>query len=324
MPTVAAIPNDGFNVRTSCLIAINHRINLQKWLRYTFASITTFLTCARFYVRWRFLKQFEWDDLFYALAYACFITTTALNIFEIQLMIDNFTLKIQLAYVLLFWSTLWLVKASFLAFCWSIFHVSSTFRRIWWAVAIYTFLSYWPIILMRLWRVGSPSEYADPAAYFAFKGTSARNRYQVITTAISIALHTSSELFIFVLPAVFISRLQMSRTRKVSAAAVFAVTIVIIALGFVRNLFELSIYLGKPLNVRGDFDTILGSFEPGAAVIVCALPALSVLLPSSRGSRHQQIEDESEAQIMRTWKPAQTFASARNPEDRELEAIDSA
>ena len=117
----------------------------------------------------------------------------------------------------------------------------------------------------------------------------------------------------------------MSRARKIGAVAVFAVTIVIIVLGFVRNLLELSTYLGKPINVRPDFDTVLGSFEPGAAVIVCALPALSVLLPSSRGrSKRSQSQNESEKRILRSRESGKTGSSAaRSAEDRELESIDA-
>lgn len=116
----------------------------------------------------------------------------------------------------------------------------------------------------------------------------------------------------------------MSKTRKFSAAAVFAVTFVIILLGFIRNLLELSIYLGRPINVRGDFDTVLGSFEPGAAVIVCALPALSVLLPSSRSRKPRKEEVDSETRILRSWKPDQTLASSRATGDTGLGSIDTA
>ena len=177
---------------------------------------------------------------------------------------------------------------------------------------------------MRLWRVVTPSEYDDVAAYDAYQGTSARNQYQITTSAISIALHTSTELFIFALPAAFVSRLQMYKPRKIGALALFAVTFIIIILGLVRNIFELTTYLGEPLHVISDFDNILGSFETGAAVIVCTLPALSVLLRPLKPSEHQQTVNESETRVLRSWKPGQSFVSASTPVDRELDSIDTA
>lgn len=57
------------------------------------------------------------------------------------------------------WTTLYLVKASFLALIWSIFKVSPRFQVAWWIIAIYTFLTFWVVLLSLLWQCGSPSLY---------------------------------------------------------------------------------------------------------------------------------------------------------------------
>ena len=116
----------------------------------------------------------------------------------------------------------------------------------------------------------------------------------------------------------------MSRPRKISTIALFAVTFVIIVLGLVRNIFELTTYLGTPLDVNSNFDTILGSFESGAAVIVCALPALSIVLRPSKGAEHERIGNESETKVLRSWKLGRSFGGKRSPVDREIESIDTA
>lgn len=51
-------------------------------------------------------------------------------------------LKLQFAIIVLFWTTIWTVKISFLIFYWSLFTGLEDHRRGWWVVAGFTALGY--------------------------------------------------------------------------------------------------------------------------------------------------------------------------------------
>lgn len=193
-------------------------------------------------------------------------------------------LKLGLAYSWLLWTTLYLVKASFLALCYSVFGISDGFRKAWWTVLIFTFLTYWPIMLLELWHCGSPSNYANPAVcqeYFA-----PDTGINSIAPAVDAALHAASDCFILTLPLVFISKLQMSRAHKVGMAAVFAVVVTDIVMGIIRNISVLYFYQGD----YADVQVVMTVFEPGLAVIVCALPAYRGLLSRASVRKKPSIE----------------------------------
>lgn len=176
------------------------------------------------------------------------------------------------------WTTLWLVKASFLALCWIIFHVSASFRKAWWVVAVYTALGYWPIILMHLWNCGVPSNVFNPVAcIIAISEASSDGRFLTIA-ATEGALHLSSELLILALPLVFIQQLQMSKAQKLSAAGVFGVVIITITLGSLRTMAYVANDSEFHSNVSASVGEIGGTLEPPLAVLVCALLPYKVLL----------------------------------------------
>ncbi|MCJ1330499.1 hypothetical protein MMC10_007184 [Thelotrema lepadinum] len=70
----------------------------------------------------------------------------------------------------------------------------------------------------------------------------------------------------------------MSKSQKVSAGAVFAIAIINITMGFMRNLGVMCYYLGFNRHGSNDMQYIMELYEPTLAVIVCALPAYKVVL----------------------------------------------
>ena len=254
-------------------------------MRWTFGSLAIVLTFGRFYIRWRYARL-QWDDLFNGLALPCLISCYALQDIYWVTGNDSPSLKIFMASSMLLWTTLYLVKASFLALCWIIFNVWNKFRWAWWAVAIYTFLTFWPIVLWALWQCGSPSNYADPVACSSL--TDFQNQwYEIVGGAFETALHVSSDILILVLPLAFIRKLHMSRIQKFSAASVFALVTIDIIMGLMRNITKLTYFLNDSPDLSYQIATTMQFFEPGLAVIVCALPAYRVLLPNSQKRRNQ-------------------------------------
>ena len=193
----------------------------------------------------------------------------------------SYDLKLETAKGLLLWMILYLVKAAFLALSWAIFKVSPSFRKAWWIVTTYTFLTFWPVFLKQLWSCGPPSDYADLVACDNFHNP----RQWVELAAMCAALHGSSELAILALPLIYIRKLNMSKSQKVSAGGMFAVAIINIVMGFMRNFGVMCYYLGFNKHGSNDLQYIMTIYEPTLAVIVCALPPYQAVLSKFQKQR---------------------------------------
>ena len=65
---------------------------------------------------------------------------------------------ILLATEFMFWIVIYLVKFSFLLFYRTIFGISATFIRFWWAVFAFTFLTFWACFATVFWTCTTPSQ----------------------------------------------------------------------------------------------------------------------------------------------------------------------
>ena len=264
------------------------KANREQALVGTLGSTATILTCFRIYVRWK-QAQLKWDDVFNVFALAFLLIFYILGLPCLPLTVHPTTImywQVDFAGDVILWATLYLVKASFLALSWRVFNICRTFRRFWWATTIYTFLSYWPILLSAVWQCGDPSKYDDPAVCLEYNQSDSSK--WLIWGAVCTALHVSSDCLILALPMFFINMLQIPKMQKLSCASVFALISVDIAMGLIRN----TIAACASLNTIGDAlltaSDVMQVFEPGLAVIVCALPAYEVFLPNRRGGWKQR------------------------------------
>ena len=174
----------------------------------------------------------------------------------------------------LLWVTLYLVKASFLALMWCVFSVSAGFRKAWWIVTVYTFITFWIIFLSRFWQCGGPSTYDVPqACNFDFL-----LQDQKPEIFLAFTLHISSDLLILILPMAQIRKLSMPLSKKYSVAAVFAIVIVDTAISVVRNVATVIAALGSPTDASEVIDVICTTIEPALAVLVCSLPPYNALV----------------------------------------------
>ena len=235
-------------------------------------------------------------------------------------------LKIHMAGNMFLWTTLYLVKASFLALIISIFSVSAKFRAAWWAVAIYTFLSFWPIVLSELWQCGNPVDYANVEVCDSLP---IGNPDEVTRCVIRFVLHITSDCLILVLPMVQIARLNMSNVKKASVAAVFAIIIFDIAISIVRNVSVICAEISATESgSSADMAYIWEIAEPAIAVIVCALPAYRALIRSPEAKRRDSplLPLEVGEMVGRT-RPCNPFLTATSIEEgsfvREMRPVQS-
>lgn len=278
---------------------------------WTFAAVAAVLTFGRFFIRWKY-SRLHWDDFFNGLALLSLIANFAT--LTVDLLLDSDTSvywQVAMATDMTIWTTFYLVKASFLALCWLVFNVSTSFRKAWWIITIYTFLTYWPLLLGALWQCGDPSKYADVDTCSDY--SSMGYQYDITWGSVCTALHVSSDILILALPLVFIGKLNMSRAQKLSSAAVFALVIIDIIMGLLRNIIVAC--APTSFDVQGLLETalLLQAIEPGLALIVCALPAYSILLPHSKARRSRpSYRSEGVQNVATPSIPSDNAKSSRN------------
>ena len=144
-------------------------------------SVAGLLTIGRFIIHWRKNHKLQWDDWFNALALVFLLAVIV--IFEIYVPIEYNAIlyskglstrpptqveavrdmKLNIADILLFFCTIYSVKASFLALYWQIFQVSRRFRIAWFSLTAYMVLSFIVSVITVFTRCG-------PAEYFANMG----------------------------------------------------------------------------------------------------------------------------------------------------------
>ena len=140
---------------------------------WSFTGVGLALTAGRFAIRQRLSGKFQASDYLNLLAALLLVAFVALYSYHFPVFFsvvfaaigigppvtdDTVVLFFQLdvGLSLLFWVIMYLVKFSFLMLYRSLFGVSRAFRRAWWAVAGFTFLTFWPCLFTALCVCGPP------------------------------------------------------------------------------------------------------------------------------------------------------------------------
>lgn len=160
-------------------ITTKYHINSLQIMAWTPTAISIAITLGRFLIRHLKRKRMGYDDLLNGIAVLfllAFLGTWQVigpPLYQQQLFQQGLTsskppsinsqtvLKIGLANSLLFWCTIYCVKASFLALYWIIFNVSDRFRIAWWLVTVYTVVAFLVTFVMTFRKCGSTHEFLD-------------------------------------------------------------------------------------------------------------------------------------------------------------------
>ena len=115
---------------------------------------------ARTMIRWCKFERFAPDDYWIYFAWAMLAINSSLITLQapsLYYMFDaiagngptdtllaegNIYVRYEFASIIVFWSVLWSVKASFLALFWKLFEGLPDYKKWWWSVTIFTFLAY--------------------------------------------------------------------------------------------------------------------------------------------------------------------------------------
>ena len=123
---------------------------------YSMIGVVSGFAITRIGIRITRPKALAAEDALVLLAYLTFLVSTTLyikisaNIFRVSAVINGTTLpypelpqdameqiRTFFATTLLFWCTLWLVKASLLSLYWRLLQPSRLYRKFWWAVVVF-------------------------------------------------------------------------------------------------------------------------------------------------------------------------------------------
>ncbi|KAH7316759.1 hypothetical protein B0I35DRAFT_479577 [Stachybotrys elegans] len=274
------------------------------WSTYALATVVLVL---RFRVRWS-QAGFFLDD------YAMFLAWLSLSALSIShtvqarstrylLRYDGMTLndehhadfyegeidelgRWQTAIDVLFWTTVWMVKASLLSLYHNFLKPYSFAHRLWWLALIFTALTYVSCYICRF--------------------VVASLRTQPIDIYYSTGADVASDVMIMLLPMMILPMLELNLKKKLGLALVFSLGIAVIATAIVRMLFVVN---QDPLSAfaRGDdgetreleftdpvYRTLGSSAEAATALIVGSLPPLAAFL-SRKASTYYDIKKSGEA-----------------------------
>lgn len=138
-------------------------------------AVAIVLSAFRYGIRLITQKKYMWDDLTHLLALATYIAMVGIyqTLFRDGYYITAIARKLiplpsqqeyvdvfvsfrhrNVAIVLLSFTTLWLVKATFLLLYREIFWINKSFRKAWWAVTSFIFITYWVTVAGALTQCG--------------------------------------------------------------------------------------------------------------------------------------------------------------------------
>ncbi|KAL8644792.1 MAG: hypothetical protein Q9210_007070 [Variospora velana] len=263
-------------------------------------SIAIFFTLFRFTVRLYALRKLLADDIAVAAALGLLLSLAIMYKYAIPPMFEvvavaegreAFTtallgraavyLKLQFAIIVLFWSTIWTVKVSFLTFYRSLFARLPEHMRGWWLAvgfAVVTYLLCWGF------QLGS----CVPIPNYFILGaceTPRDIRYSNASLYVAAAGDIASDLMIMALGLRPLQKLQINRREKVALGAMFSV-------GFIKILFAVVrvVKIGgmSATHVNPIWLALWSMIEASVAVVVACLPSFRVLF--AHGRRQSELQ----------------------------------
>ncbi|KAI9883403.1 MAG: hypothetical protein M1823_004839 [Watsoniomyces obsoletus] len=298
---------------------------------WTGFALAAFFTVIRFYIRHRYFRKFFIDDALVLFALVNLAAGAALYHFTVPDMYiielvgaglvaapDNMVamasryMKMQMTLTTLFWTCLWTVKFSFLAF----FHKLGTGlqyqRKYWWVVTVITIGSYiacivsYPVSCPSFeagecedespWCVdGRPAsmetsfrldvdpgqEIVERELMHPFPGkcdTPWNIKTSLISLRMSTGLDVATDALIIMLPLNLLWRVRMNRGEKLALGGVFSLTVAVMAVAVVRVCV---------LNRTGQHPELTwlalwSAVESSVAVIVSSLASFKTLFARSK------------------------------------------
>ncbi|KAI2618343.1 hypothetical protein GGR54DRAFT_605112 [Hypoxylon sp. NC1633] len=254
---------------------------------WTLAGVSTLLFAGRLVIRSIILKSFHLDDIFGFLAWALMIACMIVSSVEAPLSYhyssifigespmpppDDFAFmtitirKFNVASSMLFWTSLFCVKMSFMLLYRMVLGVSGLYKGAWLGCMIYIVLCYGTCL------IGVFGQCGDSSNLFTYE--QCMTPYVASLDAkliwVDFFCNVSSDLILVIFPLPMIWRLHMRTKQKLALSGIFSLAIITIAFETVRTvkLYEFTTYLTNLYSYLELLITVLISMLPSYRFLV--------------------------------------------------------
>ncbi|TKA77897.1 hypothetical protein B0A55_03341 [Friedmanniomyces simplex] len=182
----------------------------------------------------------------------------------------SFYLKCQFASTVLFWSCLWSVKASFLAFFRQLSEGLAWPRRAWWAVTTITMMAF----------LGSIITYPVSCTSFVLGECQSPENVDrsLISLRFSTAVDIITDICIIALPIAIVAKVQISAPQKVALIGVLSLGVIIIGFAVARIV----VTDAQGTHPEISWLALWSAIESSVAVLVCCLASFKALFTGKR------------------------------------------
>ncbi|KAK0702344.1 hypothetical protein B0H67DRAFT_595524 [Lasiosphaeris hirsuta] len=189
-------------------------------------------------------------------------------------------LRFEFPIIILFWTVLWCVKAGFLALYYKLFRDLALYRRVWYALATFTFLAYVGCLITLCLSCGHISNFFT----FAQCGKPEYIWASNLSVYYSTVIDVFTDLCIMAMPIRLIYNVKISRKQKLGLVCVFGLCFVMIAFAIIRAKQVLVQQYFVNLTLLMIWSTLAASIS----VVVGSLPALKILITNRSASKRSQ------------------------------------
>lgn len=189
-------------------------------------------------------------------------------------------LRFEFPIIILFWTVLWCVKAGFLALYYKLFRDLALYRRVWYALATFTFLAYVGCLITLCLSCGHISN------FFAFAQCGKPEHIWASNLSVyySTVIDVFTDLCIMAMPIRLIYNVKISRKQKLGLVCVFGLCFVMIAFAIIRAKQVLVQQYFVNLTLLMIWSTLAASIS----VVVGSLPALKILVTNRSTAKRSQ------------------------------------
>ncbi|KAK3934622.1 hypothetical protein QBC46DRAFT_273425 [Diplogelasinospora grovesii] len=189
-------------------------------------------------------------------------------------------LRLEFPIILLFWTVLWSVKASFLALYYKLFRELGLYRRVWYFLATFTFLAYVGCYVTLCLSCRPISNFFEFAKCGKPEDIWASNLSVYYSTVIDVF----TDLCIMAMPIRLTYNVRISPKQKAGLVCVFGLGFVMIAFAIIRAKQVLVEQYFVNLTLLMIWSTLAATIS----VIVGSLPALKLLIASRASTKRSQ------------------------------------
>ncbi|KAG0650869.1 hypothetical protein D0Z07_2442 [Hyphodiscus hymeniophilus] len=264
---------------------------------WIFLALTTLLTSC-------ILQTIQLPSLYYLLAIIAGVVPVSVDLISAT---EKY-LRFEFAIMILFWTILWCVKASFLALYFKLFRELRIYRRVWYTLAAFTLLAYVGCCI-------TLATSCHPISNF-FKFEQCNTKKDIWASRFSVYYSTAIDIFtdlcMMAMPVKLIYNLQISLKQKAGLVCVFSLCFVMIVFAVIRAKQVLVDQYFVNLVLLETWSTLASSIS----VIVGCLPAFKSLITNRTGTRHSnhgsgstsKPKPKNNSKLRRTSIPLDSFS----------------